>query len=242
MDDRARRRPLLTALPPARRLRFGLVSEALGRFAAGRPLRVLDAGCGDGSFALTLAREYPAWSIVAVDVAEELLARGRESAARAQLANLEFAHGDITEDLGTALYDAVAAIESLEEIPNDAEALRRMVAALRPGGLLVAHVPERDWKPVLPGSDATWRNEVRHGYAADELAARLRELGLDDVRIELTSRSLVRAAQEVRDRISPHRPGLRAAVSSALAFTVPLERAGLTWGRGRALFVRAVAR
>ena len=230
------------ALPPARRLRFELASEALEQFAAGRPLRVLDAGCGDGSFAVAIARRHPAWSIVAVDLADDLLARGRQSAARAKLANVEFVRGDVTEDLGTALYDAVASIESLEEISNDTDALRRMVAALRPGGFLVAHVPERDWKPVLPGSDATWRNEVRHGYAAEELEGRLRELGLEDVRIEETSRSLVRAAQEMRDRISPRRPGLRAAVSSALGVAVPLERAGLTWGRGRALFVRAVAR
>src|SRR5262249_10227811 len=143
LDDRARRRQLMAALPPARRLRFELASEALGQFAAGRPLRVLDAGCGDGAFALSLARQYPTWSIVAVDLADELLARGRESATQAKLANIEFVRGDVTGDLGAALYDAAAAIESLEEIPNDTEALRRMVAALRPGGLLVAHVPER---------------------------------------------------------------------------------------------------
>jgi SAM-dependent methyltransferase len=232
----------MPALPPARRLRFELVSKALAQFAKGGPLRVLDAGCGDGSFAVALAKQYPAWSIVAVDVADDLLARGRETAARAKLANLSFMRADVTEDLGTGLYDAVAAIESLEEIPNDTQALGRMVAALRPGGLLLAHVPERDWKPVLPGSAATWRNEVRHGYAADELAARLGDLGLENVAVEETSRGLVRAAQEIRDRIPPRRPGVRAAVATVFAVTVPLERAGLTWGRGRALFARGLAR
>jgi ubiquinone/menaquinone biosynthesis C-methylase UbiE len=205
-------------------------------------LRVLDAGCGDGSFALTLAARHPAWTIVAVDVVDELLTRGREAAARAKLTNVQFVHGDVTEDLGTANYDAVAAIETLEEIPNDTDALRRMVTALHPGGLLVAHVPERDWKPVLPGSEAQWRNEVRHGYTVEELERRLSALGLRDIRVEQASRSLVRVAQELRDRVPPTRPRLRAVVASALAFTVPLERAGLTWGPGRALFVRAVAR
>jgi trans-aconitate methyltransferase len=227
-------------LAPARRLRFALALEALEAFGGGRALRVLDAGCGDGEFAVTIARRHPEWSVVGADVADDMLERGR--AALAELSNVEFLYADLTENLGTGVYDVVASIESLEEIPDDTAALRRMVAALRPGGLFVAHVPERDWRPVLPGSDETWRNEVRHGYAAGELAERLRGLGLEDVRIEETSRSLVRAAQEVRDRVSPQRPGRRAAVSSALAFTVPLERAGLTWGQGRALFVRAVAR
>jgi SAM-dependent methyltransferase len=228
----------MRALPPARRLRFELVAETLECFAAGRALRVLDAGCGDGAFAAAMARRQPSWFIVGVDIADELLERGR--AALAGVANVELVHADLTADLGSEVYDAVASVESLEEIPNDTEGLRRMVAALRPGGLLVAHVPERDWKPVLPGSEPTWRNEVRHGYAAGELEGRLRGLGLEEIRVEETSRGLVRAAQELRDRVPPERPALRAAVSSALSFTVPLERAGLTWGRGRALFVCAI--
>ena len=227
-------------LAPARRLRFALALEALEEYAGNRVLRVLDAGCGDGAFAETLARRHPDWHIVGADVADEMLERGR--AALVGCSNVELVHADLTEDLGTAVYDAVASIESLEEIPDDTAALRRMVAAVRPGGLLVAHVPERDWKPVLRGSDRTWRNEVRHGYTAEELARRLSELGLEDVRIVETSRSLVRAAQELRDRVASQRPRMRAAASSALAFTVPLERAGLTWGPGRSLFVRAVAR
>ena len=227
-------------LAPARRLRFALAVEALEAYARDRALRVLDAGCGDGTFAEMIARRHPGWSVVGADVSDSMLDRGR--VALSGLPNVELVHADVTEDLGTDVYDVVASIEALEEIPDDTAALRRMVAALRPGGLFVAHVPERDWRPVLPGSEAIWRNEVRHGYAADELASRLRELGLEEVRIEESSRSLVRAAQEVRDRISPSRPGLRAAVSSALAFTVPLDRAGVTWGRGRALFVRAVGR
>jgi hypothetical protein len=145
----------------------------------------------------------------------------------------------VTEDLGTEVYDAVAAIECLEEIPEDTQALRRMIAALRPAGLLVAHVPEREWKPFLRGSETTWRHEVRHGYDAGELAARLRDLGLDDVQIDGTCRGLVRLAQELRDRVSAQHPVLRAAVASLLLVTVWLERHGVTWGRERALIVRA---
>jgi hypothetical protein len=144
----------------------------------------------------------------------------------------------VTEDLGTEIYDAVAAIECLEEIPQDTQALRTMIAALRPAGLLVAHVPEREWKPVLRGSETTWRHEVRHGYDAGEFAARLRELGLDDVRIDGTCRGLVRLAQELRDRVPARHPILRAAVASLLVVAVWLERHGVTWGRERALIVR----
>ncbi len=220
-------------------MRCELVAEALEQFAADRALHVLDAGCGDGAFTELVARRRPGWSIVGADLGDDQLDRGRRAAARAQITNLEFVHADLTEDLGSEIYDAVAAIECLEEIPEDTQALRRMIAALKPAGFFVAHVPEHQWKPVLRGSKATWRHEVRHGYDSAELATRLTELGLVEVRIDGTCRGLVRLAQELRDRVSAQHPVLRAAVSSVLLVTVWLERRGMTWGRERALIVRA---
>jgi peptidoglycan/xylan/chitin deacetylase (PgdA/CDA1 family) len=226
------------SLAPAQRLRFTLVIYALERFAADRPIRLLDAGSGDGSFAVSIARRHPGWTVVGVDLRDELLERGRRAAAGTGLANVEFVHADLTEDLGTEEYDAVAAIECLEEIPDDRVALGRMTVALRQGGLLLAHVPERAWRPVLRGSEPTWRHEVRHGYSPAELESLLVEFGLEDVRIDDTCRGLVRLAQELRDLVPPRHPTVRAAVSLALAGLVPLERSGLTWGRGRALLGR----
>ena len=233
LEDRAR------LLAPARRLRCRLVAEALERFAAGKPIHLLDAGCGDGAFAEWTARRHPAWTIVGADLGDDLLDRARRGAAGGHPPNVEFVHADLTEDLGSEVYDAVAAIECLEEIPEDTEALRRMIAALRPAGLFVGHVPEHEWKPVLRGSAATWRHEVRHGYDPAELAARLTGLGLESIQIDGTCRGLVRLAQELRDRVPSRRPALRAAVSFALLGAVWLERRGLTWGPGRALIVTA---
>jgi len=226
-------------LAPARRLRCRLVAERIEQFAGGRPLRLLDAGCGDGAFAELIGRRHPTWTVVGADLGDELLDRGRRSAARGKIANVEFVHADLTEDLGTDVYDTVAAIECLEEIPEDTQALRRMIAALRPAGLFVAHVPEHEWKPVLRGSAATWKHEVRHGYDPVELAARLTDLGLESVQIDATCRGLVRLAQELRDRVPSRRPALRAVVSISLLGAVWLERNGLTWGPGRALLVSA---
>jgi trans-aconitate methyltransferase len=232
LDRRVRR------AAPARQLRFALVADAVERFAAGRSLRVLDAGCGEGLFATGLARRHRDWTIVGVDASDALLEAARLSGAAARLANVEFERADLTGDLGTSRYDAVVAIEALEEIPDDGEALRRMIEALRPGGLFVAHVPERDWRPVLRGSEPTWRHEVRHGYASTELAARLSGLGLADVEVEPTSRGLVRLAQELRDRVSGRSLIARAPMLPLGAAAVRLERRGLTWGPPRSLIAR----
>jgi trans-aconitate methyltransferase len=229
----------VSALSPARRLRFELVAEAVEDFAAGHDLRLLDAGCGDGAFANSIARAHPGWIVHGIDLAADLLDHGRRAAERMHTTNVAFVHGDVTEDLGSEAYDAVVAIESLEEIPEDTLALGRMVAALRPGGLLVIHVPEQHWEPVLRGSPATWKHEVRHGYDRVDLASRLRELGLERIQVDGTCRGLVRLAQELRDRVPARYPTARRAVSAPLLVSVPVERRGVTWGRERALLACA---
>jgi SAM-dependent methyltransferase len=225
-------------LEPARRFRFRLVLrrlEVLGR----EPLRVLDVGCGEGLLAEAVAFARPTWDVIGVDTSEEMLNRGRARSKAVGLANLEFRHHDASKPLGTAVYDVVMAVECLEEIEHDNDAIRSFAAALRPGGLLVVHVPERDWTPVLRGSASTWRNEVRHGYSTDELAGKLSSAGLRVERMAPTCRGTIRLAQEIVDRMRPRRMIVRALLYPLTALALFLEGAGVTWGPPRALLAEA---
>jgi SAM-dependent methyltransferase len=224
---------------PARALRFELALESLERFAGDRIVRLLDAGCGEGLFSDAVARAHPRWRVLAADANEEMLDRGRARARSAGLMNVEFLHADLTGDLGSAEYDAVAALECLVEICDDDAAIRAMAHALRPGGLFIAHVPERDWKPVLPRSERTWRHEVRHGYTEGEIVAKVEQAGLSVTAVSGTTRGTVRLAQEVRDRTKKLSLKLRMATYPAMVAAVRLERAGLTWGSERAIFLEA---
>jgi SAM-dependent methyltransferase len=226
-------------MPPARRLRFELVSEIIDGIGGGRPLRVLDAGAGEGLLAITIARRHPDWDLVAADADEAMLDRGRQRKASIGLRNVEFVEADLTDDLGAEEFDLVLAIETLVEIPDDDGALRAMARALRPGGRFIAHVPRDDWMPVLPGSPRTWRHEVRHGYGVDELAAKLERAGLAVALIKPTTRSSVYLGQEIADRIKNSSLRVRVAALPITAGAVRLERWGLTWGPSRALLVDA---
>ena len=237
LEDRVR------LLAPARRLRFELTRELLERHTAGRRAVILDAGCGDCALTEELARRHPEWTIVAADRRTALLEQARSRIAGAgSLANVDIVETDLTENLGAGVYDAVAAVECLEEIPDDTVALARMAAALRPGGVLVAHVPERDWRPVLRSSDPIWRDEVRHGYTAGELAQLVTAARLDVVSIDPTCRGTVRLAQEIRDRIKTRHVLVRAAFFPLMTLAVRAERVGATWGPPRALIALAQRR
>lgn len=230
----------LALMAPSRRLRLALAQrEVAQRFGGDRRLRVLDAGCGDGLLSLAMAKQHPAWGMVGVDQREDLLEGARKRAAARALPNARFLAGDLEQPLPESGFDVVFAIECLEEIPGDRQALQMMFEALAHGGRLVAHVPERDWKPVLPGSSGIWREQVRQGYTAEQLQALLQEVGFTEVEVRPTYRSLAAAAQEVRDRIKDRGLLVRLLAFPFLAAAVRLERAGLTWGRGNALLASA---
>jgi SAM-dependent methyltransferase len=224
---------------PSRRLRLALAREIVAGFAGSRPIRLLDAGAGDGLLSLDLARRNPEWAVVGVDVQGDLLEGARQRARARGVANVRFVQADLTQPLAEGGFDVVMALECLSEIPDDERALRAMAGALVPGGLLVVQVPERDWEPVLRGSARAWRDEVRHGYEAGELTAMLRRAGFESVTVRPTYRALAAAAQEVRDRIRHSSLAARAAAFPALAAAARLERRGITFGRARALLATA---
>jgi trans-aconitate methyltransferase len=229
----------LALMAPSRRLRLALADGVLSAEADGAPLRVLDAGCGDGLLTLSLAGRHPDWTLVGMDLRADLLEGARSRAAGRSLSNVRFTPADLTRPLPEDGFAAVVALECLHEIPDDRAALRGMAGALAPGGLLALQVPERDWKPVLPGSTGIWREEVRHGYGREEIAAAVREAGLEPVELRPTYRSLAAAAQEIRDRIKGSPLPLRLLAFPFLAAAVRLEHLGLTWGRPSATLVLA---
>jgi trans-aconitate methyltransferase len=236
MNLRAILEERLALMAPARRLRLALAEdEVAARLGGDSRLQVLDAGCGDGLLALAMAKRHPTWALVGVDLRDDLLEGARRRATARGLPNARFVPGNLEQPLPEHDRDAVTAVECLSEIPDDRQALRMMRDALRPGGLLVVQVPERDWQPVLPGSPGTWREQVRQGYTADQLQALLEEVGFTEVQVRPTYRSLAAAAQEIRDRIKDRGLLVRLLAFPFLAAAVRLERAGVTWGRGNAL-------
>lgn len=229
----------LALMAPSRRLRLACAEEAVTVFAADRPLRVLDAGCGDGLLSLALAKRHPQWAIVGMDLREDLLAGARERARNRGLANVGFQQADLTRPLPQGGFDVVMALECLSEIPDDRAALAALVGGLGAGGMFLMQAPEENWRPVLKSSDATWREEVRHGYSLAGLNRMLAEAGLEQIEIEPTYRTTAALAQELRDRIKDGPLALRASAFPAMVGAVALERRGLTGGRPSALFATA---
>jgi SAM-dependent methyltransferase len=113
--------------------------------------RAVDLGCGLGRTTLALAaRVGPGGKVVGVDISAEMLARGRDRAARLGAENVEFVHADAqVHDFGQARFDAAYSRFGVMFFSDPVAAFANIRGALRPGGALSfvcwQGVVDNDW-------------------------------------------------------------------------------------------------
>ena len=83
-----------------------LVELCLARYDAA-PRRIADLGTGSGAIALSLAKERPAWWIIATDYSSDALQVAQINRERLKLGNVELRQGRWCEALGAEPYDAI---------------------------------------------------------------------------------------------------------------------------------------
>lgn len=144
------------------------------RIAAGHD--VADLGCGDGRFLLSLGRR--AGRTVGVDHHEAAVARLTRLGAEGYVVPFAtFAHNE------AGRFDVVTSFHTLEHVGDPVGTFRAAIACLRPGGLLLLSVPnrERTWREEGEPLDRPPHHVTRWGPAqlrrlADTEGARMERL------------------------------------------------------------------
>jgi SAM-dependent methyltransferase len=170
-------------------IRWRWLARSVSPLLQGSALHVLDAGCGDGSYAFRLARRYPAATFHGLDLMEKRLDRAKERLGLEPTPNLTFALGDITRSLGTACYDLVYSIDVFEHIPDDRAALAAIAEALKPGRRLFLHTPlspQRHWLRRFDLDHCHRDDHVREGYTVADLEEKARAAGLEPIAAHYT--------------------------------------------------------
>jgi SAM-dependent methyltransferase len=117
-------------------------------------MRVLDAGCGTGQWAVGFARH--GCQVTAVDLAPSMLERARAHAQRAGVA-IDFREGDIGRlPEQDTTFDVVHCRCVLQFAPDPVEVLRGFRRVLRPDGTLFVAVPGA----LSPIYDSSWHRFV----------------------------------------------------------------------------------
>jgi ubiquinone/menaquinone biosynthesis C-methylase UbiE len=118
-------------------------------------MRCIDIGCGGGAVALELARLVaPGGTVAGIDADEVKLALARRAAAEHQLGNVEFTALDVRDWDEPGGYDLVYSRFLLQHLSDPGGLLRRMWAAVTPGGVLVVEDADFDGWCCDPPNEA----------------------------------------------------------------------------------------
>ncbi len=172
--------------------RFPIEIKALFEHYIGPETTVLDAGCGDGAnYGSWLASRAGAYT--GIDVSEQavkaVLARGLTAKTVVDLSSTDFSD---------AQFDRCVSIEVLEHLVFPDQAAREIFRVLKPGGLLIATVPNivywrhrldyallGRWHPGGHPSGALypWRDPHVRFFTRRTLMRMLTEVGFDIIEV-----------------------------------------------------------
>ncbi len=103
---------------------------------------ILDVGCGDGLFARRAFRDAEVWGI---DIDGDEGRRAQASSAYSQVMLADITNARLPE----GFFGSCVANCSLEHVPDLGAALRTIYGALKPGGVVYAFLPNRDWAAFM---------------------------------------------------------------------------------------------
>ena len=177
--------------------RYGLVGGA----------RVLDVGCGTGTFTIGVAERYPQVSVVGLDVHAPHLERARHLAG--DLDRVRFLQGDAYGlPFSDESFELTASRHVLQCLPNPVLALKELHRVTRSGGF--AHVLAEDYglmhfHPTRLNPDHFWQNGPMTFAAAIDndlrvgrkTGALLRQAGFAEIGVDYLTIDTFRVPREV---------------------------------------------
>jgi len=156
-------------------VRVHLSAAYLSRlFAAGKPGRVLDIGCGNGWLSCYLASRYPEVQFVGWDRDRESTTFAARVARESGLRNIQFDVRDIErDDVSGDRFDCIVCVAVLQFVADTREVVHRISRMLMPGGSFIAQLPRAGARGLFMRSGSLARRmprfaEARGGFSDAE--------------------------------------------------------------------------
>jgi ubiquinone/menaquinone biosynthesis C-methylase UbiE len=114
-------------------------------------LRLLDVGCGSGTITTSLAQLIPEGHVTGIDVNPHIIARAQALAEQGGVTNISFQEGSVFQlPFKADSFDVVFCHQVLLHIGSPWDALRAMLHATKPGGIVAAREGDYDTECIWP--------------------------------------------------------------------------------------------
>ncbi len=170
------------------RIRAGHILREIQLFAVPPDAQILDAGCGRALVLFAMAQTYPHVHLHGIEIDPDIVQANGEIVRMTGLEKvLTFSRTDlVVADIGKARYDMLISVDVLEHILDDVAVLLAFRAALKPGGVLLLHLPLRhqQQRRILPAFKRHLiADHVRDEYLPEELTEKLERAGFEILRM-----------------------------------------------------------
>jgi SAM-dependent methyltransferase len=152
-----------------------------------RESQILDIGSGYGYSLNWLARRFPGAKLDGYELDSSQVVKCQKIVRSSKRSNLSFHQGTIEDVEQEDCYDVVISIDVLEHIDDDLGTLKGIRRVLKPGGMVVMHIPLRHQlqKRIFPiFQQHTQFDHVRDEYLAEEITEKVVLAGLSIVSFE----------------------------------------------------------
>ncbi|MDD5086386.1 MAG: class I SAM-dependent methyltransferase [Candidatus Nanoarchaeia archaeon] len=160
----------------------------LVKYLSKKNKKVLDAGCGNGSLSLKLARI--GYDVVGIDITKENINFAKSVKKSVGIENLNFFQMSLTDiKFKKNSFDAVVSGEVLEHIKDDGKAVKELNRVLKMKGQCIVSVPQNQ---RLWSKEDEWVGHIRR-YSRKRIVMLMEKNGFRIERIRSVGFPLVRA-------------------------------------------------
>jgi SAM-dependent methyltransferase len=111
---------------------------------------VLDAGSASGAHSFYLAKKFPDWQILGVEIEPEKEKNALKIKAAFGFSNVDFIAADLREIRHKSRFDLIFSISVLNYLADPNPVMENFSRALKPEGYLILNLPSPPKKPILP--------------------------------------------------------------------------------------------
>lgn len=152
---------------------------------------VLDAGSGFGQYLYFMARKFPNWKFLGVELDDHHINESRDFFSKGNFSNVRIEPFDLVKFNRTSEFDLIISVDVMEHIEEDRKVFENFYNAMKPGGILLISTPsdqggsdvhEHDHDDYRNDGSASFIGEhVRDGYSIADITEKLTSSGFSKV-------------------------------------------------------------